>query len=102
MRIMIAGDIRDEEVIAEPFEIEGSSDQFAVHRAIQADVEAGKGPWTATHVGTGFAIARGYSVDEAIEKARAAWKSKTPEQIEQAKASARQRRAMRDAAEASA
>lgn len=79
MRIIISGDVCEQEAIAEPFSIEGSDEQFAVHQALGADVE--KGLFTATHVATGFAIARGNTIDEAIEAARAAWASKTPEQI---------------------
>lgn len=96
MRIMLAGDHHDEEVIAEPFAIEGTDEKFAVHRALDADLDAGRPDWSATHIETGFAVGRGYTIDEAIESARAAWLSKTPEQNEQAKATARQRKAARD------
>lgn len=97
MRIMLAGNYHDEEVIAEPFAIAGSEEQFAVHRALDSDLDAGRPLWTATHVETGFAIARGESIDEAITQARMVWQSKTPEQIEQAKAVALQRKATRNA-----
>lgn len=98
MRIMLAGDFCDEEVIAEPFAIAGSDEQFAVHRALDCDLDDGKPLWAATHVETGFAIARGDTIDGTIERACAIWQSKTPEQLEQAKATARLRKATRDAA----
>ena len=98
MRIILTGDHHDEEVIAEPFAIAGSGEQFAVHRALDSDLDAGQPLWTATHVETGFAIARGHSIDETITRARMTWQSKTPEQIEQAKSTARLRKAARDAA----
>ena len=97
MRIMLAGDHHDEEVIAEPFAIAGSEEQFAVHRALECDLDAGKPLWAATHVETGFAIARGDSIDETITSARMIWQSKTPEQIELAKSMARQYKTTRDA-----
>lgn len=88
MRIMITGDHHDEEVIAEPFAIAGSDEQFAVHRAIDCDIDDGKPAWSATHVATGFAVAHGDSIDETITRARMVWQSKTPQEIELAKARA--------------
>ena len=83
MRLMISGDVCDEEVIAEPFSVEGSNEKFAVHPAIGLDIERGK--WVATHVDTGFAIGRGSTIDAAIEAGRAAWAAATPAQIVAAK-----------------
>jgi hypothetical protein len=97
MRIKLAGNVHDQETIAEPFSIDGSSETFAVHRALDADVEAGKEPWAATHVETGFLIARGDSIDAAISNARQVWLSKSPEDIQEAKARAELVRGARDA-----
>lgn len=83
MRIIVSGDRADEEVIAESFTIEGSDEQFAVHHALGADaVERGR--FAATHVDTGFAIARADTIDGAIEAGRAAWAARTPEQVKAA------------------
>jgi len=83
MRIVVTGDQHDEEVIAEPFEIEGSGEVFAVHPAIGGD---DRGAWSATHVDTGLSIARGDTIDEAIAAGRSAWNSKSPAEIAAAKA----------------
>lgn len=77
MRLMIHGQITTVEVIAELFSMPGSDDQFAVHQSLLCDAEE-KGLFTATHVRTGFAFARGDTIDDAIEAGRAAWASRTP------------------------
>lgn len=94
MRIMISGDVCDEEVIAEPFTVEGSTEQFAVHPAVGRDVDRGK--WVATHVDTGFAIGRGATIDAAIEDGRRAWAAATPAQRTAAKTRAIAMRQARD------
>jgi hypothetical protein len=81
MRVVISGDLADVLVIAEPFEIEGSHEQFAVHRTFGSDDAEERGAWSATHVETGLRVAAGGTIDEAIEVARTLWASKTPEQI---------------------
>ena len=82
MRITIEGNVGPCEVIAEPFSIEGSEESFAVHQTLPRQViEMEAKPFTATHVDTGFAIARGDTIDEAIAAAKEVWASKTPEQI---------------------
>jgi len=83
MRLTIAGNVGDELVIAEPFEVEGSDEQFAVHPAIGDDGYRGR--WVATHVGTGFAIGRADTIDGAMEAGRKAWAEATPAQIIAAK-----------------
>jgi hypothetical protein len=80
MRLVITGEISNIEVIAEPFEIDGSSDQFAVHPAIGFVAEV----WSATHIATGFSIGAGDTIDEAIADARTKWAAKTPAEIEAA------------------
>lgn len=79
MRIIIVANDRNEEVIAEPFEIEGSSEKFAVHRALRADQY--RGDYVATHVETSFAVSRADTIDGAIAAARRNWLAATPEQI---------------------
>jgi len=93
MRLLIQGDKYAETVIAEPFTIEGSSEQFAVHRAIRADLL--KGEWSATHVESGFSIGRGDTLEEAVENARTQWLAKTPGEIAEARARAHEINAAR-------
>jgi len=98
MRITVSGTQCEEEVIAEPFTIDGTGENFAVHRAIGTDA-IDKGLFAATHVDTGFAIARGDTIDETIAAARNAWLSKTPAEIEAALTQARAIRTARIAAQ---
>jgi hypothetical protein len=85
MRITIEGNICALEVIAEQFSIEGSDEVFAVHQTMAGQIiDGGLPAFTACHVGTGFAIARGHTIDEAIENGRHVWLSKTPEEISSA------------------
>ncbi len=98
MRLIVSGNLCEEEVIAEPVAIEGTNEQFGVHRALGGDAIE-KGLFAVTHVGTGFAIARGDTIDEAIAAGRAAWASKTPEEIESALTKARAIRTTRIAAQ---
>lgn len=79
MRIMIIASDRNVEVVAEPFEIEGSTEKFAVHGALPADWC--RGDWVATHIETSFAVGRADTVDGAIADARAKWVAATPETI---------------------
>lgn len=95
MRMIATGESFDELVIAEPFDIPGTSEQFAVHYAIGSDPD-NRGCWAAAHVGTGFAIAFGDTVDEAIAACRAKWASKTPAERAEALDHARQIRRDRD------
>lgn len=94
MRFHIFGDKHDEEVIGEPFAIAGTTDQFAVHATILAD--SWSSPWTATHVESGFFIARGDTIDGAIAAARVRWSAAPPEKIAEAKAKAAEARAARE------
>lgn len=77
MRLIIRGTSDDVEVIAEPFSITGTEDAFAVHVTIGRAFEY----WTATHIATGMAVARGDEIDEVIAMARTVWASKTPEEL---------------------
>lgn len=79
MRMLASGDLFDEEVIAEPFEMPGSTQQFAVHQALGFD-EGSRGRFAASHVETGFAIAFGETPEAAIEAARKKWASKSIEE----------------------
>jgi hypothetical protein len=79
MRIYISCETADVLVIAEPFAIEGSSESFGVHRAFGEKSEWEH--WTATHAETGFRVAGGDTLDEAVDMARRTWTSKKPEQI---------------------
>ena len=94
MRIVVTGDSYLEEVEAESFEIEGSSEKFAVHPAITCDVLP-RGAWTATHIETGLSVGRGATRDAAITSARAAWAAATPAQREMAKIQGMRTRAAR-------
>lgn len=76
MRIIVAGDLYLEEIDAQPFEILGSAERFAVHEAIGTDGIL-RGLYTASHIATGLAIGRGDTPAFAICNARAAWASKT-------------------------
>jgi hypothetical protein len=79
MKIIVTGDLYIEEVDAEPFEITGSDEQFAVHEAIGSD-PALRGLFTASHVATGLAIGRGDTPAFAIADARQTWAAKTSQQ----------------------
>lgn len=80
MRMIICGSMEDREVIGLPFEIEGSTEKFAVH----ASLSGSKGEWSATHIETGFAFAHGDTIDETIAKARQRWAGGTPDQHQEA------------------
>jgi hypothetical protein len=77
MRIIVAGDLGDEEVIADAVDISGCGEKFAVHRAIGTNP---RGKFSVTHVDTGFAIAHADTIDDAIAAARDIWESKTPQE----------------------
>ena len=94
MRMLAAGDSHDVEVIAEPFEIPGTCERFAVHAAI-CEEDAQCGNWVAAHVETGFAIAFGCTVEDAIAAGRARWLSKPPDERDSALARVREFRASR-------
>jgi hypothetical protein len=89
MRMIATGDSHDVEVIAESFEIPGTSERFAVHAAICED-DAQRGDWVAAHVETGFAIGFGETIDAAVAAGRAAWLSKSPEECAAALARVRE------------
>lgn len=84
IRFMIQADIVLGETIGELFEIEGSAEKFAVHHATPFDYYENGILFCATHVETGLRIGKGDSIDQAINAARDEWRSKTPEQIEEA------------------
>jgi len=60
------------EVIGEPFTIDGSEDQFCVHRSEGLD----SCKYNASHCKTGFRIDGGDTINEAIDNARKRWESK--------------------------
>jgi len=82
--ITVSGHVAGEEVIAEPFTIEGSAEKFAVHRSIGDSLNDYE-RWSATHVETGLSIAYGKTIDDAIARGRLAWLSRTPEEIKEVK-----------------
>jgi len=88
MRIYLSCNNADVLVIAEPFVIEGSGENFGVHRAFGE--KAMSEDWTASHAETGFRVAGGETLDVAIAEARRIWCSKTPEEIVQVLASVRE------------
>lgn len=100
MKMIAAGDAFDEVVIGHPFDIPGCSEKFAVHASIGIDDD--RGMWAASHVETGFAIAFGDTIEDAIEACCAKWNSKTPTEQAAALEKARQIRAERDAGKAGA
>jgi hypothetical protein len=77
MRITVAGDMGDEEVIADEVVISNGGEQFAVHRSIGTSP---RGKFSVTHVDTGFAIAHADTIDGAVTAAREIWESKTPQE----------------------
>ena len=77
MRIMVAGEVADEEVIADEVDISSSGEQFVVHRSIGTEP---RGKFSVTHVDTGFAIAHGETIDDAVVAARDIWASNTPQE----------------------
>lgn len=81
MRLVVAGDDANEEVIAEEIEITGSGERFAVHRSIGTHA---RGLWSVSHIDTGFAVDHGNSIDDAIAAARDTWTKATPAQREAA------------------
>lgn len=88
MRIITSCGNADVMVIAEEFKIDGCSEKFGVHRSHSENLLWGE--WTATHAETGLRIAVGDTLDETVSAARAAWNSRTPEQIAEALARARE------------
>jgi len=84
MRLTISGYRAVVLVIAEPFEIEGSEEKFAVHRTYGDEQILWYGEWTATHVETGFRVGAGATCDDAIAAARRNWAERTPQQLEDA------------------
>jgi hypothetical protein len=68
-------------VSSTPFVIEGSADQFAVHRSVGTPANSPVA-WAATHVETGFAFAHGRTSRETVKAAREVW-GKTPESVKE-------------------
>jgi hypothetical protein len=95
VRLMAAGDQCDEEVIGEPFSIEGVEERFAVHASLRSDHWIA--PWTASHVDSGFAVARGDTIDGAIAAARKRWAEMPADRIAEAKKRVMAFRAQRNA-----
>jgi hypothetical protein len=75
MRLTVAGDFCNEEMVAQAVSISTDGERFAVHPAIGISP---KGAYTVSHVDTGFAIAHGTTVNDAIEMARKTWEKATP------------------------
>lgn len=93
VRFEILGDVGLEPVIGEQFVIEGSAEVFAVHASTYIERTSEGFYWSATHIDTGLRIAKGVDIDVVIEEARALWLSKTPDELSQAIAAGRSRRA---------
>lgn len=80
MKAFAQGDMTVQEIDCELFSIEGSNDEFGVHRALPCDLAAGKPAFSASHLACGFLIGRGNTPEAAIADGRRQWASKTPEQ----------------------
>jgi hypothetical protein len=82
MRATIIGTRANCEVIGELVTIEGSSDQFLVHRSLSNN-EYDK-LWQITHLPTSFAFGYGNTPDEAIAHGRMRWAARSPEELQAA------------------
>jgi hypothetical protein len=98
MKMLVLAKEGDRVVDAAPVDIGAGAEQFAAHRAV--DTYLGPFAWSVSHVATGFRLASGETAKEAIEKAEAEWREKTPLQrdaalqIARATRSVRQRKAL--------
>jgi len=89
MRIKISLEGHMWEIPAEQFSIDGSDEIFAVHTTAPLQIIQGhQPPLSASHAETGFRIASGNTIEEAIENARDIWTGKTPKERTAAIASA--------------
>jgi hypothetical protein len=93
MRLLVLGKDGDRAVEAAPVDIGAGEEQFAAHRAIDGAITGLA--WTVSHIATGFRLASGGTAKEAVEKAEAAWKAKTPAQRDAALVIARATRSIR-------
>lgn len=94
MRFFLAGTAAAVEVIGEVVSLPNAGGEvFAVHHAVipgVTDDDDDDAPlFAVSHVETGFRVASGFSIDEAIEAAGARLQSKTPEEIQERLAHAR-------------
>ncbi len=97
MRFLITGDVFLEEVIGEAVTIDAiPGESFAVHQPHLSAYELDP-LWVVTHVETGMRVGGGESAAAALAAARNNCAERTPEEIAQALASARQRRALANA-----
>jgi hypothetical protein len=77
MKIIVTTKDGDRIVEAAEINIGADGERFAAHRS---DPAIDGFFWTVTHISTGFRLAGGFCVQEAIEKARVEWAAKTPGQ----------------------
>jgi hypothetical protein len=78
MKIIVTTKDGDRAVEAAEINIGSGDERFAAHRSV--DQSPGGFAWAVTHISTGFRLAGGFCVQEAIEKARVEWSVKTPGQ----------------------
>lgn len=97
MRLVVSGRDRDSVVDAALVDIGSGAERFAAHRSTDAGLD-GAGPWSVTHVATGFRIASGRTAAAALATASVVWKLNAPEERAAALAKAREIRAARQRA----
>jgi hypothetical protein len=77
MKIIVTTKDGERAIEAAEINIGSDGERFAAHRS---DPAIDGFAWTVTHINTGFRLAGGFCVQEAIEKARVEWAAKTPGQ----------------------
>jgi hypothetical protein len=78
MKIIVTTAAGDRAVEAAEINIGSGNERFAAHRSVDPAIDGFA--WAVTHISTGFRLAGGFCVQEAIEKARVEWAAKTPGQ----------------------
>jgi hypothetical protein len=93
MKIIVTTKDGERAVEAAEINIGSGDERFAAHRSVDSVIDGFA--WAVTHISTGFRLAGGFCVQEAIEKARVEWVAKTPGQRAAALEHARSIRASR-------
>jgi len=97
MRFLVTGDVFLEEVSGNEVVIEAiRGERFAVHRPHVSAYELDP-LWVVSHVETGMRVGGGDSIEAAVRAAEENCAGSSPEEIERALASARERRASANA-----